>query len=311
MRTFAGDGERTPAGAADGREPRTAGDAGDTAADCLAEPNTSGTNPYLSVRTRQSLADLINSNEGLAEVKVEEQEEMECGGEDNAVILMERDFSDDSYDGDGMEEIDERILQSDYDEQDDGEGGDSEKEGEDGEGGDSEKEGEEGQEGEDQQGGGDDPQDGGEEVERVGEGGAGEPAAEASGQEDGERKEEEPKAGEEGVVEGEGVRADPKVKEVEKGASRRRKGVAGADLIVEEPKGERPTFQPDGMYYAVKQVLKGAVNGLPLNKRFKDESDPDPGFLQPGDERWGRNFNQFKLTKARIVSCSLDSSTGT
>jgi hypothetical protein len=31
-----------------------------------------------------------------------------------------------------MEEIDERILQSDYDEQDDGEGGDSEKEGEEG-----------------------------------------------------------------------------------------------------------------------------------------------------------------------------------
>ncbi len=82
---------------------------------------------------------------------------------------------------------------------------------------------------------------------------------------------------------------------MEKGASIRRKGVAGADLIVEEPKGERPNFQPDGMYYAVKQVLKGAVNGLPLNKRFKDESDPDPGFLQPGDERWGRNFNQFKL----------------
>ncbi len=65
------------------------------------------------------------------------------------------------------------------------------------------------------------------------------------------------------------------------------------------------------MYFAVKQVLKGAVNGFPLNKRFKDESDPDPGFRQPGDERWGRNFNQFKLSKARIVSCSLDTSTGT
>jgi hypothetical protein len=70
MLIFAGDGERTPTGAADGRAPRTAGDAGDTAADGLAEPNTSGTNPYLAVRTRQSLADLINSNEGLAEVKV-------------------------------------------------------------------------------------------------------------------------------------------------------------------------------------------------------------------------------------------------
>jgi hypothetical protein len=120
MLIFAGDGEKTPTGAADGRALRTAGDTGGSAAASTAEPSTSGTNPYLAVRTRQSLADLINSNEGLAEVKVEEQEEMECGGEDNAVILMERDFSDDSYDGDGMEEIDERILQSDYDEQDEG-----------------------------------------------------------------------------------------------------------------------------------------------------------------------------------------------
>ena len=299
MLIFAGDGERSPTGAADGRAPCTAGDTGSTAADGPAEPNTSGTNPYLAVRTRQSLADLINSNEGLAEVKVEEQEEMECGGEDNAVILLERDFSDDSYDGDGMEEIDERILQSDYDEQDEGEDEDSEKEGEDG------------QEGEEQQGGGGDPVDGGEEVERAGEGGAGEPVAEVTGQEDGESNKEESEVGVVNGVEGEEGRADPKEKEEVKGGPRRKKGGAGADLIVEEPKGERPTFQPDGMYYAVKQVLKGAVNGFPLNKRLKDESDPDPGFLQPGDERWGRNFNQFKLSKARIVSCSLDSSTGT
>ncbi len=80
---------------------------------------------------------------------------------------------------------------------------------------------------------------------------------------------------------------------------------------MDEPEVARPSFQPDGMYYAVKQVLKGAVNGFPLNKRFKDKSTPDLGFLQPGDERWGRNFNQFKLSKARIVSCSFDSSTGT
>ena len=90
-----------------------------------------------------------------------------------------------------------------------------------------------------------------------------------------------------------------------------RKGPKGADLIVDEQEAARPSFQPDGMYYAVKQVLKGAVNGFPLNKRFKDESIPDPGFMQPGDERWGRNRNQFKLAKARIVSCSFDSSTGT
>jgi hypothetical protein len=305
MLIFAGDGGRTPTGAAEGRAPRTAGDTGGSAAADTAEPGTSGTNPYLAVRTRQSLADLINSNEGLVEVKVEEQEEMECGGEDNAVILMERDFSDDSYDGDGMEEIDERILQSDYDEQDEGDDEDSGKEGEDG------------QEGDEQLGGGSGPVEG--EVEEAGEVGASEPAAEATGHEDGgqeeggqedvEKSEGEPKV--DNVVEGEERRVDPKEKEEVKGGSRRKKGGAGADLIVEEPKGERPTFQPDGMYYAVKQVLKGAVNGFPLNKRFKDESDPDPGFRQPGDERWGRNFNQFKLSKARIVSCSLDTSTGT
>ncbi len=107
------------------------------------------------------------------------------------------------------------------------------------------------------------------------------------------------------------MRADPKERDEGKAAQMRKKEWKGVDLIVEEPEVAKPSFQPDGMYYAVKQVLKGAVNGFPLNKRFKDESTPDPGFLQPGDERWGRNFNQFKLTKARIVSCSVDSSTGT
>ncbi len=85
----------------------------------------------------------------------------------------------------------------------------------------------------------------------------------------------------------------------------------GADLIVEEQEAPGPAFQPDGMYYAVKQVLKGGVDGYPLNKKFKDEACPDRGFLQDGDERWGRNYNQFKLSKPRIVSCSIDTSRGT
>jgi hypothetical protein len=127
--TFAGDGERTPTGAAEGRAPCTAGGAGGNVPDGTAAPSSSGMNPFPAVRTRKSLADLINSTEGLAEIKVEEQEEMECEGEDNEVILMERDFSDDSYDEDGMEEVDERILQSDYDDREDGEGERYEKEG--------------------------------------------------------------------------------------------------------------------------------------------------------------------------------------
>jgi hypothetical protein len=119
MRTFAGDGERKPTGAAEGQAPGAAGGAGGNFPDVTETPSSSGANPFLRVRTRKSLADLINSTEGLAEVKVEEQEEMECGGEENEVILMERDFSDDSYDEEGMEEVDERILQSDYDERED------------------------------------------------------------------------------------------------------------------------------------------------------------------------------------------------
>jgi hypothetical protein len=165
MLIFAGDGERTLTGAAEGRAPHSAGGTGGNAPDGPAVPNFSETNPFLAVRTRQSLADLINSTEGLAKVKVEEQEEMECGREEDEVILMERDISDDSYDGDGMEEVDERILQSDYDEQEEGEDENYK------------KEGEEGQAGRDQR-------DGEEEGLRVVEGGPGVPTPTATDQED-------------------------------------------------------------------------------------------------------------------------------
>ncbi len=185
---------------------------------------------------------------------------------------MERDFSDDSYDGDGMEEVDERILQLDYDEQEEGEEESYEKEGEDG------------QVVEDQR-------EGGEEGVRAEEGESGEPTQDANGEEDVEGNKDRPRVSEGNEVKEDEERAEPKEKEEGKAVYRRKKEGKGADLIVEEPEGEKPSFQPDGMYYAVKQVLKGAVNGFPLNKRFKDESTPDPGFLQPGDERWGRNFN--------------------
>jgi hypothetical protein len=135
------------------------------------------------------------------------------------------------------------------------------------------------------------------------EGGSGEPTQDATRQEDVEGNKDGPRVGDGSEVKEKEEMADPKEKDEGKAAHRRRKEGKGADLIVEEPEGEKPSFQPDGMYYAVKQVLKVAVNGFPLNKRFKDESTPDPGFLQPGDERWGRNFNQFKLSKAWIVSC--------
>ncbi len=82
------------------------------------------------------------------------------------------------------------------------------------------------------------------ELEKAGEVGADEPAAEATGQEDGgqedggqedvEKSEEELKV--ENVVEGEEKGVDPKEKEEVKGGSRRKKGGAGADLIVEEPR---------------------------------------------------------------------------
>jgi hypothetical protein len=168
-----------------------------------------------------------------------------------------------------------------------------------------EQEGEDGQAGEDQR-------EGGEEGLRAEEGGSGEPTQDATGQEDVEGNKDGPRVGDGNEMNEKEEMTDPKKKDEGKAAHRRRKEGKGADLIVEEPEGVKPSFQPDGMYYAVKQVLKGVVNGFPLNKRFKDESTPDPGFLQPGDERWGRNFNQFKkLSKARIVSCSFDSSTGT
>jgi len=301
MRTFAGDGERTPTGAAEGQAPSAADGAGDIVPDDAEKPGPSGTNPFLKVRTRKSLADLINSTEGLVEVKVEEQEEMECGGEESEVILMERDFSDESYDEEGMEDVDERILQSDYDEREYeevvsyvGEGeGEAEQEGgeytlqaendgrEEVEAGGPGEEGEEGQAGEDQQREGGN----GEETEQEG---TGNPGPGEEGQAGADPKEE---AG--GEVKEDDRKKDTRGRgkriEEEKGKRQPKE----ADLIVDEQEAARPSFQPDGMYYAVKQVLKGAVNGFPLNKRFKDESIPDPGFMQPGDERWGRNRNHL------------------
>jgi hypothetical protein len=92
MLIFVGDGERTNTGAAE------AGDAGGAAGDAPVEPSTSEANPYLAVRTRQSLADLINSTGEASVIKEEEPYDMECGEEDNGVVYMEREDSFDSYD---------------------------------------------------------------------------------------------------------------------------------------------------------------------------------------------------------------------
>jgi len=65
-----------------------------------------------------------------------------------------------------------------------------------------------------------------------------------------------------------------------------------------------PNLRPDQRFFAVRSMLSGSMEPRPLNRRMK-RSEPGPGFLVEGDERWYRNANSSCTTRKRNSSASF------
>jgi hypothetical protein len=65
-----------------------------------------------------------------------------------------------------------------------------------------------------------------------------------------------------------------------------------------------PNLKPDHRFFVVRAMVAGNMEPRPLNKRMK-KTDPDPGFLIEGDERWYRNANVSCTTKKLNTSASF------
>jgi hypothetical protein len=79
------------------------------------------------------------------------------------------------------------------------------------------------------------------------------------------------------------------------------------DLEIEEERVDMtdPSLRPDHRYFAVRSMLEKGQQPRKLNPRMKTEENKDSGFVVEGDERWFRNYNYSSIERTVNVSCSF------
>jgi hypothetical protein len=99
----------------------------------------------------------------------------------------------------------------------------------------------------------------------------------------------------------------PEKGEPEKEGQSERTDKSDNEIEVEEERLDRtdPSLRPDHRYYAVRSMLAKGQQPHKLNQRMKTEESMDNGFVVEGDERWFRNYNYSSIERTVNVSCSF------
>ncbi len=99
----------------------------------------------------------------------------------------------------------------------------------------------------------------------------------------------------------------PEKGETEKKGQSEKNEESENNLEIEEERVDRtdPSLRPDHRYFAVRSMLEKGQQPRKLNPRMKTEENNDNGFVVEGDERWFRNYNYSSIERTVNVSCSF------